>query len=455
MKRIYTILSCLLLAGMLCIGLYALLDKDATYSESERRKLKTRPKLTFSAMLDGSYASDYRDYFADTFPNREKLMNANRSLNGFYYFSGGSKDGAQLVINMNGGAANHGEALPTTDDKTPSSSTQPSGTSGTATDSTEPTEPTQPTQTQDPDAAAEELGSVLVVGDRAMEVPYGDKDTIRSYADAVNDIAAKLGSGVRTFSIAVPNAAAFYAPAENQHMLQTDMIAACYDRLKELKSTAIAVDAYSKLEAHKDEYLYFRSDHHWTALGAYYAYTAFCESAGLKAEPLSKFESGEYTGFLGSLYSAIKAYPQSQALADNPDTVQLLAPVRRPGHEAVPGCGVLYGIFRRHALQGGRYVEQIPDIPRRRPSHHRHQDKCRRPGVHDPQGVLRKRLHAVAHEPLQQDHRHRSARIQPRRQAEPRSGCLCEGTGRERLHRAGLSHHAEFRFLHHLARAPR
>ena len=49
MKRIYTILSCLLLVGMLCIGLYALLDKDATYSESERRKLKTRPKLTFSA----------------------------------------------------------------------------------------------------------------------------------------------------------------------------------------------------------------------------------------------------------------------------------------------------------------------------------------------------------------------------------------------------------------------
>ena len=54
MKRIYTILSCLLLAGMLCIGLYALLDKDATYSESERRKLKTRPKLTFSAMLDAT-----------------------------------------------------------------------------------------------------------------------------------------------------------------------------------------------------------------------------------------------------------------------------------------------------------------------------------------------------------------------------------------------------------------
>ena len=56
----------------------------------------------------------------------------------------------------------------------------------------------------------------------------------------MNDIAAKLGSSVRTFSIAVPNAAAFYAPAENQHMLQTDMIAACYDRLKELKRGVVS-----------------------------------------------------------------------------------------------------------------------------------------------------------------------------------------------------------------------
>ncbi|MDR1134613.1 MAG: hypothetical protein LBL49_00300 [Clostridiales Family XIII bacterium] len=28
------------------------------------------------------------------------------------------------------------------------------------------------------------------------------------------------------------------------------------------------VDAYSQLEAHQDEYVYFRTDHHWTALGA-------------------------------------------------------------------------------------------------------------------------------------------------------------------------------------------
>ena len=42
----------------------------------------------------------------------------------------------------------------------------------------------------------------------------------------------------------------------------------------------IPVDAYSVLEAHKDEYIYFRTDHHWSDLGAYYAYTAFCNAIG-------------------------------------------------------------------------------------------------------------------------------------------------------------------------------
>ena len=33
-----------------------------------------------------------------------------------------------------------------------------------------------------------------------------------------------------------------------------------------------------KLMQHRDEYIYFGTDHHWTADGAYYAYEAYCES---------------------------------------------------------------------------------------------------------------------------------------------------------------------------------
>ena len=29
---------------------------------------------------------------------------------------------------------------------------------------------------------------------------------------------------------------------------------------------------------HKNEYLYYKTDHHWTALGAYYAYRAWAQA---------------------------------------------------------------------------------------------------------------------------------------------------------------------------------
>ena len=53
---------------------------------------------------------------------------------------------------------------------------------------------------------------------------------------------------------------------------------------------------------HNDEYIYFRTDHHWTALGAYYAYEAICEAAGFEAVPLEEFTEFDQGEFEGSLY---------------------------------------------------------------------------------------------------------------------------------------------------------
>ncbi len=36
------------------------------------------------------------------------------------------------------------------------------------------------------------------------------------------------------------------------------------------------VDVRQTLADHKDEYIYYRTDHHWTSLGAYYAYQQLC-----------------------------------------------------------------------------------------------------------------------------------------------------------------------------------
>ena len=63
------------------------------------------------------------------------------------------------------------------------------------------------------------------------------------------------------------------------------------------------VNVYEEMYSHRDEYLYFKSDHHWTQRGAYYAYRAFAESVGLEPTPLEDFDYGIHNdSYNGSLY---------------------------------------------------------------------------------------------------------------------------------------------------------
>ena len=207
MKRIYTALCGIVLFGMLLVGLISTFDKDATFSDAENRKLKTKPKLTISGLLDGSYTEEYRAYYADTFPTREKLMKSNVTLNNFYYFSFLGKDSTQLVVNFDTNAAQHGESLK-----------DPEATTGTqdpseGTTSTEPTEKV-PTQTE-PAGKAEQLGAVVLIGDSAFDVPTADSSRIAQYAAAVTKIAETLGEDVQTISMPVPNSAEFYTKKEH------------------------------------------------------------------------------------------------------------------------------------------------------------------------------------------------------------------------------------------------
>ena len=67
------------------------------------------------------------------------------------------------------------------------------------------------------------------------------------------------------------------------------------------------VDSYAKLYEHRGEYLFFRTDHHWTQLGAYYAYTAFAESMGWTPTPLSSFTHAVINdNYAGSMYDWTK-----------------------------------------------------------------------------------------------------------------------------------------------------
>lgn len=319
MKKIYTILCAMFIVLLMTVGVVSL------FSSNDAAQ---KPKLTFSGLLDGSYAAARRSYYAAAFPQSESLKNMNTRLNGFYKFSGLSgENDVSLIIDANGNAADHGASL---DHPSSSKPTTPEASSSAPSGSEEPTEPsttepTQPSSYVEDGAIVENLGAALLIGNRAIEVPYADYDSLDDYSAAVTGIADALGSSVRTFSIAVPNGAEFYTTEEYHSGVssQVNMIDYVYEKMG---SNVHTVDAYSKLAAHIDEYIYFRTDHHWTQLGAYYAYTAFCEEAGFKAEPLSKFQTGEYSNFVGSMYNFLADYPQAQILREDPDTLEYYEP---------------------------------------------------------------------------------------------------------------------------------
>ncbi len=330
---------CLVLVMVLFgMGLYSLLDEDKTFSVAEKRTLETKPVFTLGGLRDSSYLTQFDAYYSDTFPMRDWFIAQNRRLNRFYAYS--DSKNTVLIMSNSDHISDGGEHLPLATDSadstgsaastrppvsTPGSSARPPA-QAPVTAPTEPVEQTQPPEPTEPVVADVTVGSVVLAGDRAMEIVTILEDVVADYAATVSAIADAVGEDVRVFSLVTPNAGEFYSP-EDMHTgshSQKDLIAQCYGQMSDRVTT---VDAYSVLRDHLDEYIFFRTDHHWNGLGAYYAYTAFCEAAGFTPVALDQFETGSYDGFVGSLYNATCAYDQSGVLLENPDTVHYYRPI--------------------------------------------------------------------------------------------------------------------------------
>lgn len=89
------------------------------------------------------------------------------------------------------------------------------------------------------------------------------------------------------------------------------LIADIDDRLA--KSGYTGVDVASNLLAHMDEYIYYRTDHHWTTQGAWYGYERFAHITGMAAIVPEQAFAHSTEGFFGTYYSKAKKF---DAVAD-------------------------------------------------------------------------------------------------------------------------------------------
>jgi hypothetical protein len=158
-------------------------------------------------------------------------------------------------------------------------------------------------------------GPLLIFEDRLVELFGYSGRLIDKYSGAINGYREALGGHVRVFSLVTPTQIEFM-PEKYKSVSNSE-----YDAIQRVKETladgVVPVDAYSSIAAHATEYIYFRTDHHWTARGAYYAYLAFADAAGFTPKSLDEYEELEYPNFLGYLYSLAP----SASLKSNPDTI--------------------------------------------------------------------------------------------------------------------------------------
>lgn len=148
----------------------------------------------------------------------------------------------------------------------------------------------------------ENNGVYLGENDTLIEPFHAPSDEIvQNNMTAVNKLAD--AAEVPVYFAMIPGKAEIWAdrmspltPSDSQK----DLIDAAY-----AQSHAETIDIHAALAAHRDEALYYRTDHHWTTLGAYYGASAILEAMDQNSTPLANYSPRVVSdSFYGTTYSS-------------------------------------------------------------------------------------------------------------------------------------------------------
>ncbi len=161
------------------------------------------------------------------------------------------------------------------------------------------------------DIVQELTGSIFIYGDAIYQ-------RINYSGTSLNEVSADYSTLCRYYAAVFPGATVSFLPTPHAVlMLDTakvpkagrDQTLIFADMAKNFDPSVNFVDVSGTMKQHRSEYLYFRTDHHWTPLGAYYAYTKFAETRGFTPTALSQFSSKTIrTDYSGSYASYLKDY---------------------------------------------------------------------------------------------------------------------------------------------------
>lgn len=307
-----------------CLLLFA--DRESVVSQDENRTLSGFPSFTIQTIRDGGYAEAFEDFLCDKFFLRTQVVDAAAALK--HAFSaltvdellGEGMDNDTLMIDV-----------PETEEFVETIEAELQQPDATRSDSIDkPVTDTKPELEENTDTTKQisfDQASVWLEnadGTQTILLTYTGED-IQNAANVFNAYAAALPQDGTLHVLLAPR-----AQTANKLAMHTDTESGWSSNvetaLSSLTTDSVVVHSVVDiLESHilSGEYIYFRTDHHWTALGAYYTADAVLRGEGYQTIPISEYQTSEIAGFLGSIY----LHQRSAKLKDLADTVTVYEPL--------------------------------------------------------------------------------------------------------------------------------
>ena len=244
MKLAMLIVFCVMLFGGTVVS-FVLPDRE--FSDVENRELAKKPKITAKRILSGEYQKEYDTYLSDQFFFRDKWVD----LAVREQIALGKKDFNGVYLGKNNYLLEKYEKA-------------------------------------DFDSGQiKENETYLTTFLNETEKRYGRKHVRAMF--------------VPSKTTALTNALPAYADTIDWQSMIRDL-------QTKVDEPNLIYDLTKTMQSHNEEYIYYRTDHHWTSLGAYYAYRAWALQTGRKAKDLSDFKRvSVFDDFYGTTYNKIHA----------------------------------------------------------------------------------------------------------------------------------------------------
>lgn len=228
------------------------LSHQRTYSPVEKRELQTRPEISITKVLDGRFQKKYELYLRDQFPGRDHWVSFQTDM--------------ELFMGKN------------------------------------------------------EIHNVYIGKNHYLLEHYTEKEfdpqQISKNLQALEKFVGKAKQNADVHVMMVPTKSWVLReklPAFAPHYKEQKF----YDALQQkLEQEDVLISVEPVLDAHKEEEIYYRTDHHWTTLGAWYAYEQYTKAVGgdlQRAQGKKKFRCIS-KDFYGTTYAKINYARQADKI---------------------------------------------------------------------------------------------------------------------------------------------